>query len=104
MAMNKREKKHVMKSIRELQDVLFEIGDVFEDLGILIDDVAQLYFADDRKVFLKEKKDLRQTMKTIKRDIDNATFINFGENRIGNEVERKKRRERKCKCCEGDEK
>ena len=69
----------VLEALKNLEEVCPEIGDIFEDVGVIIDDLAQLYFAKDPKKFLKEKKDLRTQLKYFKRKIDNATFKAFGK-------------------------
>ena len=69
----------VLEALKNLEEVCPEIGDIFEDVGIIIDDLAQLYFAKDPKKFLKEKKDLRVQLKCFKRKIDNATYRTFGK-------------------------
>jgi hypothetical protein len=80
--MENKELQNVKNALTELENVLPEIGDIFEDMAIIVDDVAQLYFAEDSKKFVVEKADARKQVKVLKRKLDNATFKNFGKNRI----------------------
>jgi hypothetical protein len=80
--MENKELQNVRNALTELEKVLPEIGDIFEDMAIIVDDVAQLYFAEDSKKFVFEKADARKQVKVLKRKLDNATFKNFGKNRI----------------------
>lgn len=80
--MENKELQNVKNALTELEKVLPEVGDIFEDMAIIVDDVAQLYFAEDSKKFVAEKADVRKQVKCLKRKLDNATFKNFGKNRI----------------------
>ena len=79
----------VLEALENLQDVLPEVGDIFEDLGIFIDDVAEMYFCEDSQKFYLEKRDTTKVLKQIKRKLMNATFKNFGVKRIGYVAETK---------------
>ena len=78
-----KETQKILEALENLQDVLPEVGDIFEDLGIFIDDVAEMYFCDDLQKFYLEKRDTTKVLKQIKRKLMNATFKNFGVRRIG---------------------
>lgn len=78
-----KETQKILEALENLQDVLPEVGDIFEDLGIFIDDVAEMYFCDDLQKFYLEKRDTTKVLKQIKRKLMNATFKNFGVKRIG---------------------
>lgn len=77
------ETQKVLEALENLQDVLPEIGDIFEDLAIFVDDVAEMYFCEDSQKFYLEKRDTTKVLKQIKRKLMNATFKNFGVKRIG---------------------
>ena len=81
--MKHKETQKVLESLENLQDVLPEVGDIFEDLAIFIDDVAEMYFCEDFQKFYLEKRDTIKVLKQIKRKLMNATFKNFGVKRIG---------------------
>ena len=78
-----KETQKILEALENLQDVLPEVGDIFEDLGIFIDDVAEMYFCDDLQKFYLEKRNTTKVLKQIKRKLMNATFKNFGVKRIG---------------------
>ena len=78
-----KETQKVLEALENLQDVLPEVGDIFEDLCIFIDDVAEMYFCEDLQKFYLEKRDTTKILKQIKRKLMNATFKNFGVKRIG---------------------
>ena len=81
--MKHKETQKVLEALENLQDVLPEVGDIFEDLAIFIDDVAEMYFCEDLQKFYIEKRDTTKVLKQIKRKLMNATFKNFGVKRIG---------------------
>ena len=81
--MKHKETQKVLEALENLQDVLPEVGDIFEDLAIFIDDVAEMYFCEDLQKFYLEKRDTTKVLKQIKRKLMNATFKNFGVKRIG---------------------
>lgn len=78
-----KETQKVLEALENLQDVLPEIGDIFEDLAIFVDDVAEMYFCEDSQKFYLEKRDTTKVLKQVKRKLMNATFKNFGVKRIG---------------------
>ena len=78
-----KETQKILEALENLQDVLPEVGDIFEDLGIFIDDIAEMYFCEDLQKFYIEKRDTTKVLKQIKRKLMNATFKNFGVKRIG---------------------
>ena len=78
-----KETQKILEALENLQNVLPEVGDIFEDLAIFIDDVAEMYFCDDLQKFYLEKRDTTKVLKQIKRKLMNATFKNFGVKRIG---------------------
>lgn len=84
-----KETQKVLDALESLQDTLPEVGDIFEDLAIFIDDVAQMYFCEDSQKFYLEKRDTTKVLKQIKRKLINATFKNFGVKRIGLEEPKK---------------
>ena len=81
--MKHKETQKVLEALENLQDILPEVGDIFEDLAIFIDDVAEMYFCEDLQKFYLEKRDTTKVLKQIKRKLMNATFKNFGVKRIG---------------------
>ena len=81
--MEHKETQKILEALENLQDVLPEVGDIFEDLAIFIDDVAEMYFCEDLQKFYLEKRDTTKVLKQIKRKLMNATFKNFGVKRIG---------------------
>lgn len=90
-----KETQKVLDALESLQDTLPEVGDIFEDLAIFIDDVAEMYFCEDSQKFYLEKRDTTKVLKQIKRKLINATFKNFGVKRIGFVEEPKKEAEAK---------
>lgn len=92
-----KETQKVLEALESLQDTLPEVGDIFEDLAIFIDDVAQMYFCEDSQKFYLEKRDTTKVLKQIKRKLINATFKNFGVKRIGFVDESKKETKPECK-------
>ena len=87
--MKHKETQKILEALENLQDILPEVGDIFEDLGIFIDDVAEMYFCEDLQKFYLEKRDTTKVLKQIKRKLMNATFKNFGVKRIGYVAETK---------------
>lgn len=62
------------EAVKNLSEVDERFDDIFEVLGIVVDDVADMYKANDSKQFIKQKSDARKTLKIFKRMIDNLTF------------------------------
>lgn len=64
------------EAIDNLDTASQENGDIFDMLGILVDDFLEIVQTKDSKAFNKQKKDCRITLKTILRKLNNATFAN----------------------------
>lgn len=62
------------EAVKNLSEVDESFEDFFEELGILVDDIADMYKAKSSTEFNKQKKDARITFKSVKRKIDNLTF------------------------------
>lgn len=62
------------EAIDNLDTASNENGDIFDMLGILVDDFLDITKTNDSKAFNKQKKDCRITLKTILRKLNNATF------------------------------
>lgn len=75
------------KILDELEKVSPEVGDIYECFGVLLADLADVINADDAKKFLIEKKDCRNTFKTVSRMFDNMTFKNV--KKLHNDTEEK---------------
>lgn len=65
------------EAVESLSEVDESYEDYFELLGILIDDIVDLYKAKDSKSFTKQKSDARQTLKEVRKRLNNATFKNI---------------------------
>lgn len=65
------------EAVESLSEVDESYEDYFELLGILIDDIVDLYKAKDCKSFTKQKSDARQTLKEVRKRLNNATFKNI---------------------------
>lgn len=65
------------EAVSSLSEVDESYEDYFELLGILIDDIADLYKAKDSRSFTKQKSDARQTLKEVRKRLNNATFKNI---------------------------
>lgn len=62
------------QAVKNLSDVDEKFDDYFELLGILVDDIADIYKAKDNKQFIHQKSDARKTLKIVKKHLDNITF------------------------------
>lgn len=65
------------EAVKNLSEVDERYDDLFELLGVFVDDVADLFRASNSKEFNKQKSDVRTTFKIIKRKVDNLTFKNI---------------------------
>lgn len=72
--MNKIALDKLNEAVKNLSEVDERYDDLFELLGVFVDDVADLFRASSSREFNKQKADARITFKTIKRKIDNLTF------------------------------
>lgn len=72
--MNKIALDKLNEAVKNLSEVDERYDDLFELLGVFVDDVADLFRAGSSREFNKQKADARITFKTIKRKIDNLTF------------------------------
>lgn len=66
--------KKLSEAVKNLSDVDEKFDDYFELLGILVDDIADMYKAKDPKQFINQKTDARKTLKIVKKHLDNMTF------------------------------
>lgn len=66
--------KKLSEAVKNLSDVDEKFDDYFELLGILVDDIADMYKAKDSKQFINQKSDARKTLKIVKKHLDNMTF------------------------------
>ena len=64
------------ESIKALEDIDPSFSDLFEELGILVDDTADMLKAKNPQQFIKQKRDCRVTLKRFRRRIDNLTYKN----------------------------
>lgn len=78
----------VAKTLEILENIDELNGDIYEVLGIVIDDVHQMFEATDRKQFLKEKKDARNVIKSLLKRVSNTTFAD-------REIARREKKEEK---------
>lgn len=62
------------EAVKNLSEVDEKFDDYFELLGILVDDIADMYKAKDSRTFVKQKSDARRTLKSVKKVLDNMTF------------------------------
>lgn len=70
------DREEITKAVKSLSDVYPEYNDIFDLLGILVDDFSDMYKATDKRQFLNQKKDCRITLKYITRKLKNLTFKN----------------------------
>ena len=67
-----------IKKLEEVIEKLSEIdesySDIFEELGILVSDIADCINSKCRSQFMRQKKDARQTLKHFTRRFNNLTF------------------------------
>lgn len=64
------------ESIKALEDIDPSFSDLFEELGILVDDTADMLKAKNPQQFIKQKRDCRATLKLFRRRINNLTYKN----------------------------
>lgn len=64
----------IAKTLEILENIDELNGDIYEVLGIVIDDIYQMFEATDRGQFLKEKKDARNVIKSLLKRVSNTTF------------------------------
>ena len=64
------------ESIKALEDIDPSFSDLFEELGILVGDTADMIKAKDSQQFIKQKRDCRSTLKHFSRRINNLTYKN----------------------------
>lgn len=65
------------EAVKNLEEASPENMDIAEILGVVVDDFADLYRSKSKSQFMKQKKDLRKTLKNFKRKIDNMTYKNL---------------------------
>lgn len=64
------------EAVKSLSDIDESYGDIFEHLGVIVDDVADMLKSSTSREFTKQKSDARLMLKQLKRRIDNMTFKN----------------------------
>ena len=64
------------EAVKALEDACPDNMDFAEVIGVMVDDIADLYRAKDSKEFIKQKKDARNTLKAISKMLSNVTFKN----------------------------
>ena len=62
------------KAVKNLEEASSENMDTADILGVVVDDFADLYRSKNKAQFVKQKKDLRKTLKVFKRKIENMTY------------------------------
>lgn len=62
------------EAVKILEEASPENMDIAEILGVVVDDFADLYRSKNKAQFVKQKKDLRKTLKVFKRKIENMTY------------------------------
>lgn len=62
------------EAVKNLEEASPENMDISEILGVVVDDFADLYRSKNKAQFVKQKKDLRKTLKVFKRKIENMTY------------------------------
>lgn len=62
------------EAVKNLEEASPENMDIAEILGVLVDDFADLYRSKSKAQFMKQKRDLRKTLKIFKRKIINMTY------------------------------
>ena len=65
------------EAVKSLEDVSPENMDFAEVLGVVVDDIADMYRANDSKKFIKEKSDARRSLKILLRKLNNMTYKTF---------------------------
>lgn len=66
--------KKLQDAVNNLADVDPSYDDIFELLGILVDDVADMMKQKSSEGFIAQKRDARDTAKLLYRRIQNMTF------------------------------
>ena len=61
-------------AIKNLEEASPENMDIADILGVVVDDFADLYRSKNKSQFMKQRKDLRKTLKVFKRKIENMTY------------------------------
>lgn len=64
------------EAIKALSEVDPSYSDLFEELGILVDDIGDCLKAKAKSQFIKEKRDARRTLKHFTRRFSNLTWKN----------------------------
>lgn len=64
------------EAIKALSEVDPSYADLFEELGVLVDDVADCVKSKGPQQFLKQKRDARATLKHFTRRFNNLTYKN----------------------------
>lgn len=66
----------LLKAVENLSEVDDRYDDIFELLGIAVDDVADMLKQTNSRNFQKQKHDARDTLKILYRRVQNITFKN----------------------------
>ena len=70
------EVKKLEEVIEKLSEIDESYSDIFEELGILVSDVADCINSECKSQFMEQKKDARQTLKHFTRRLNKLTFKN----------------------------
>ena len=62
------------EAIEKLSEIDESYSDIFEDLGILVSDIADCINSKCKSQFMEQKKDARQSLKHFTRRFNNLTF------------------------------
>ena len=66
----------IEEAIEKLSEVDESYSDIFEELGILVSDIADCINSKCKSQFIKQKRDARQVLKHFTRRFINLTFKN----------------------------
>ena len=62
------------EAIEKLSEIDESYSDIFEELGILVSDIADCINSKCKSQFMEQKRDARQTLKHFTRRFNNLTF------------------------------
>ena len=66
----------IEEAIEKLSEVDESYSDIFEELGVLVSDIADCVNSKCKSQFIKQKRDARQVLKHFTRRFINLTFKN----------------------------
>ena len=66
----------IEEAIEKLSEVDESFSDIFEELGVLVSDIADCVNSKCKSQFIKQKRDARQVLKHFTRRFINLTFKN----------------------------